>query len=93
MEKPDPQTTTDLPPVAPEDMFYGGLYWVWDVPGLGLRCATPGECAAEIKRLRTALSEVAGIWDGDAEPRRFVDRGDKMRDMAREALKNVGGPI
>jgi hypothetical protein len=54
----DSDTTNDIHPVAPEDMFYGGLYWVWDVPGSGLRCATPGEMSAEIKRLRAALVTV-----------------------------------
>lgn len=45
-------TEQDTNPVADEDMFYGGSYWVWDVPGLGLRVATPGECATKIRRLR-----------------------------------------
>jgi hypothetical protein len=43
-------------PADPEDEFYGGVYWVkgHDELGLGpgLRTATPGECASEIRRLR-----------------------------------------
>lgn len=42
-------------PPSPEDMFYGGLYWVWHVPGLGLRTATPEECAKEIQRLHAVI--------------------------------------
>jgi regulator of replication initiation timing len=39
------------PPVDPVDEFYGGVWWVWDVPGR-LRAARLGECATEIQRLR-----------------------------------------
>jgi hypothetical protein len=44
--------TAPAPPVDPVDEFYGGIWWVWDVPGLGLRAARLGECATEIQRLR-----------------------------------------
>lgn len=53
------ETPTDRaaapPPIDPQDEFYAGIWWVWDVPGLGLRAATLGECATEIKRLRAEL--------------------------------------
>lgn len=55
---PTDQTAAASPNISPEDMFYGGLYWVWDDHGLGLRTATPGESASEIKRLRAALCDV-----------------------------------
>lgn len=51
---PEPPTARTTP-VDPKDMFCGGLYWVRNVPGLGLRSALPGECAAEIQRLRAGI--------------------------------------
>lgn len=41
-----------------DDEFYGGIWWVPDGAGGGVRNATPGECAAEIKRLRALWSEL-----------------------------------
>lgn len=49
MSKPDPQATAF-------DEFWEGIWWVPDVAGK-VRNATPGECAAEIKRLRAELED------------------------------------
>ena len=43
------------------DEFYGGIWWVLDGSGK-VRNATPGECAAEIQRLRAGIQ---AILDGD----------------------------
>ncbi len=61
MSKPE---TTPAP--DPEDEFYGGIWWVRVAPDCGLRSASPGECAAEIKRLRAALMEVVKATDAGA---------------------------
>lgn len=41
-------------PQPVNDQFCGDIYWVKEPTG-GLRNATPGECAAEIKRLRAGI--------------------------------------
>ena len=58
--------------MALEDMFYRGLYWVWDVPGTRLRVATPGEAAAEIKRLREVITAAFDEIDDSPEEARMI---------------------
>ena len=41
------------------DEFHGGIWWVPAAEG-GVRNARPGECAAEIQRLRAVLRIIAG---------------------------------
>ena len=54
----------DLP--DPEDEFWGGIWWVKAHDAFGLRSAAPGECAAEIKRLRGVVEAA------EAEARRYA---------------------
>ncbi len=51
------ETEAARPPVEidPVDEFWGGIWWVKACDAFGLRSATPGECAAEIKRLRSVI--------------------------------------
>lgn len=45
------------------DEFYGNIWWVQAHDAFGMRSASPGECAAEIKRLRSALDKAEHeIW-------------------------------
>ena len=60
VQSTDEQTTVQRPE------FYGGIWWVTAHDAFGFRSTTPGECGAEIMRLRQALA------NAETEARRYA---------------------
>lgn len=58
-KRPDMSAAGPQDALRPEDEFYGGIWWVRSVGGL--RSASFGECAIEIKRLQ-AIADAARGW-------------------------------